>query len=79
MKFHFDPNQQYQLDAINSVTRLFEGQPLNKSEFELSGNGSTLAFSELGFGNNIQITEPDIFKNLQQVQKENGISPSETA
>ncbi len=39
MKLHFDSNQQYQIDAINSVVKLFEGQPLNKSEFELSGNG----------------------------------------
>ena len=77
MKLHFDSKQQYQLDAINSVTKLFEGQPLNKSEFELSGNGHTLSFSEAGFGNNIQITEADLIKNLQQIQKENEITPSE--
>ncbi len=76
MKLHFDSNQQYQLDAIDSVTKLFEGQPLNKSEFELSGNGS-LSFSELGFGNNIYITETDLLKNLQQVQQENELTPSE--
>lgn len=27
MKLHFEPNLQYQLDAIDSVTRLFEGAP----------------------------------------------------
>ncbi len=75
MKLHFDSNQQYQLDAIDSVTSLFEGQPLNKSEFEISGNGS-LSFSELGFGNNISITETDLLKNLQQVQQKNEIAPS---
>ncbi len=77
MKLHFDSNQQYQLDAINSVINLFEGQPLNKSEFELSGNGNTLDFNELGFGNKIQITEVDFLKNLQELQKENEIIQSE--
>jgi len=27
MKFKFDPRQQFQLDAIDSVVDLFEGQP----------------------------------------------------
>lgn len=76
MKLHFDSKQQYQLDAINSVIRLFEGQPLSKGEFELSGNES-LNFSELGFGNNISITETDLLKNLQQVQQVNEVVPSE--
>ena len=34
MKLHFDSNQQYQWDAIHAVTDLFEGQPLNGSDFE---------------------------------------------
>jgi len=76
MKLHFDSKQQYQLDAISSVTSLFEGQPLSKGEFELSGNGS-LAFNELGFGNSISITEIDLLKNLQQVQLENELNKSE--
>jgi type III restriction enzyme len=76
MKLHFDSKQQYQLDAINSVTRLFEGQPLSKGEFELSGNGSDLNFTEVGFSNRIAITEEDLFKNLQFIQQENEITPS---
>ena len=27
MKLQFDPNQQFQLDAVNAVADLFEGQP----------------------------------------------------
>ena len=77
MKLHFDPNQTYQKDAIGSVVKLFEGQPLNKGEFEISGNGGALTFSELGFGNNISLTESEILKNLKQVQSKNEINPSE--
>ena len=77
MKLHFDPNQTYQKDAINSVVKIFEGQPLNKGDFEISGNGGALTFSELGFGNNVSLTESEILNNLQQVQSENEINPSE--
>ena len=40
MKLHFDPNQQFQIDAINSVV---EGQPLNHGSFDFSvGNDNSL-------------------------------------
>jgi type III restriction enzyme len=77
MKLHFSPNQDYQLAAIRSVVSLFEGQPLNKSEFELSGDDNGLAFGELGFGNRIKITEDDLLKNLQKVQSENEVEVSD--
>ncbi|MCL5028986.1 MAG: DEAD/DEAH box helicase family protein [Bacteroidetes bacterium] len=76
MKLHFDANQTYQKDAISSVVKLFEGQPLNKGDFEISGNGGALTLSELGFGNNISLTEYEILKNLNQVQSENEINLS---
>ena len=34
MKLQFDKNQSYQLEAIQSIVDLFEGQDLNKSDFE---------------------------------------------
>ena len=36
MKLHFDPNQQYQHDAINAIVRVFEGQPLNHGDFSFT-------------------------------------------
>ena len=36
MKFKFDAKQQYQLDGIQAVVDLFDGQPLNKGSFELT-------------------------------------------
>ena len=34
MKLKFDPNQQYQLDAVDAVVGVFDGQPLSGSDFE---------------------------------------------
>lgn len=34
MKLKFDPNQQYQTDAINSIVSIFEGQPIDSDEFK---------------------------------------------
>jgi len=75
MKLHFDSNQDYQLKAIQSVVDLFEGQPLNKGDFEfsLSDNSSSLQLNENGFGNNLVISEVQISDNLKNVQKRNGI------
>jgi type III restriction enzyme len=55
MKLQFDKNQQYQLDTIQAVIDLFEGQDLNTSDFEFSlsdhATGS-LQFTEAGVGIN---------------------------
>ena len=36
VKLEFDGHQDYQLDAIQAVIAIFEGQPLAKSNFEVS-------------------------------------------
>jgi type III restriction enzyme len=46
MKLHFDSNQEYQWDAIKSITDIFEGQPLSKSDFEFSITSSGTLYSE---------------------------------
>lgn len=73
MKLHFDPNQNYQLQAVQSVIDLFEGQPLNKGDFEfsLAGECSSLMLNENGFGNNLFISEEQVSENLKRVQKRN--------
>lgn len=79
MKLHFDPNQDFQLNAIQSVVDLFEGQPLNKGDFEfsLTDDHNSLQLNENGFGNKLMIVEQQIFKNLQIVQQKNGIDKSD--
>ena len=73
MEFRFDPNQEYQVRAIDSVIGLLHGQ--NRIEVDLS--------FELGAGfaavpNRLDLDEERLLKNLQTVQAQNGIEPDET-
>ena len=72
MKIKFDSNQQYQLDAVNAIVDIFDGQPLATSSFEirLEDTGSQL-FSELGLGNQLVLENESVLKNVQTVQTRN--------
>lgn len=77
MKIQFDSQQQYQIDAVNAVLDVFDGQPLAQGQFEIgptAGTGELL--SELGFGNRLALQEEVILENLLQVQAWNGIERS---
>jgi type III restriction enzyme len=74
LKLHFDPNQQYQLDAVKSIIDIFDGQPLSQGDFGFSISENGQLFNENGVGNKIVISEERIFGNLQNVQKKNGLN-----
>ncbi|MFC1936100.1 DEAD/DEAH box helicase family protein [Chloroflexota bacterium] len=76
MKLHFDPNQRFQLEAIQAVVDLFDGQPLEAGEFALSLQSKNL-FTDYGIGNNLVLDRDQILANLQKVQERNIILPSE--
>jgi len=79
MKLHFDPNQQFQLDAIASVVDLFEGQPqkafsmtpINMGEYSGLFAGQTQ--TDLGIGNQIVVDEEKLRENARVVQHRNDI------
>jgi len=72
VKLHFDSNQQFQLDAINSIVSIFEGQPLNQGGFDtLFGDA---LFKDLGIGNRLVLDEDQILENVNAVQKENSLT-----
>ncbi len=77
MKLHFDPNQQFQLDAINFIIGIFEGQPSNQGDFSFSISTENYMFQEGGVGNRLSITEEQILKNVQEIQKKNELPVSE--
>jgi len=79
MQIKFDSNQQYQLDAVNAIVDIFDGQPLAASSFEIrmEDMGSQL-FSELGLGNQLVLDNETVLKNVQAVQTRNEFEqPSE--
>ena len=43
MKLQFDPNQQYQLNAVAAMTDLFEGQPQGAPEYSVVHVGGMVA------------------------------------
>jgi len=85
MKLHFDPNQQFQLDAIAAVTDLFEGQPQSMPTFTPINVGdygeifAGQAQTELGMGNQILLDEEKLLNNTRIVQLRNDIEIADPA
>lgn len=73
MKLHFDSNQEYQIEAIKSITDIFEGQPLNGGDFEFSISTAGALLTENGFGNRLNLSEEQIWNNIQSIQERNEI------
>ncbi|QGY45893.1 DEAD/DEAH box helicase [Maribellus comscasis] len=78
MKLQFDANQNYQIQAINAITGIFEGQPLNEANtsFHIDKEDKLKLIS--GVGNNLILSEEQITENLKTIQSENEISVSES-
>jgi type III restriction enzyme len=67
----FDANQEYQLDAINSVVELFAGQEAMEQGFtsaEFDADGTLEGFQELVFGNTLSLDPSTLQSNLRRVQ-----------
>ena len=78
MILHFEPDLQFQLDAINSVIRLFDGQPKDVGEIQfIVQEEEKLNFID-GIANRLVISDEQILQNLQKVQRDNEIEVSST-
>lgn len=81
MKLKFDPNQQFQHDAVNAVVDLFDGQPQDAGNFltklqerDVADGFKLLRLDEVGaVGNNLVLDKETVFQNLQNVQNRNGL------
>lgn len=86
MKLHFEDNLDYQRAAIDSVTDLFQGQDICRTEFTVSKlvdpTGQTkfegMEESTLGIGNRLRLLDDEILENLKEIQLRNGLRPSES-
>ncbi len=82
MKLHFEPNLDYQLQAIESVCDLFRGQEICRTEFtvtmKLPDQQLTLgvADTDKGLGNRLTLVDDQLLDNLRSVQLRNGLAPS---
>lgn len=82
MKLHFEPNLDYQRDAIEAVCDLFRGQEICRTEFTVVSGASDaqlqFGFTEqdLGVGNRLSLLNDEILKNLHAIQLRNGLPPS---
>lgn len=82
MKLHFEPNLDYQLQAIESVCDLFRGQEICRTEFTVTHDAADaqtrLAFAEndLGIGNRLTLLDDQLLENLHAIQLVNGLPPS---
>ena len=82
MKLHFEPNLDYQLQAVEAVCDLFRGQEICRTEFTVTqyavGGQQSLAFtdSDLGVGNRLTLLDDELAKNLGDIQLRHGLPPS---
>lgn len=78
MKLTFEPNLEYQQEAIGAVVGLFEGQMLEDSDYRY-GMQEDGQFDFIdGVGNHLALTDEQILANLQKVQEQNEVPVSES-
>ena len=83
MKLKFDPNQQYQLDAIQAAVDVFAGQ--RKLDGTSFGGQETLAFdgqqlsleAAVARGNILELSNEQLIKNTHAVQERNKLKKSD--
>ena len=83
MKLHFEPNLDYQQDAIEAVCSLFKGQETCRTVFTVTRDiydaQQRLGFAQndLGIGNRLTLLDDELLSNLRDIQLRNGLRPSE--
>src|SRR3989344_2781740 len=67
MKFQFDPNQTFQIDAIKSIVDVFEGQEKNTSARNLAGDLFGI------YPNFLSLSVKEVLANVKKIQEKNAI------
>ena len=80
MKLHFEPNLDYQLQAIEAVCGLFHGQETCRTEFTVTRDAPSgqmaLFTNDLGIGNRLTLLDEELLANLHAIQLRHGLAPS---
>ena len=79
MKLHFDANLDYQLDSINAVVDVFQGQPYeNGSSKVLDVDEKQMSIEQVSArGNALRLTDEQIINNVHSIQDRNMLERSE--
>ena len=80
MKLHFEPDLDYQLQAIEAVCGLFHGQETCRTEFTVTRDAAagqmSLLENDLGIGNRLTLLDDELLANLHAIQLRHGLAPS---
>lgn len=82
MKIQFDPNLDFQAEAIASVVDIFEGQETCRTSFTVAPliedqrQFADQDESDLGIGNRLRLLDEDILANVRKIQLRNGLAES---
>ena len=80
MKLHFQPDLDYQLQAIEAVCGLFHGQEACRTEFTVTRDDAagqmSLLENDLGIGNRLTLLDEELLANLHAIQLRQGLAPS---
>jgi type III restriction enzyme len=68
LKIKFDPDLDYQREAIDSIVEIFAGQQYCRADFT----------GDLIIGNHLSLSEQEILKNVRAIQLRNGLALSDT-
>ena len=84
MKLRFEPDLDFQLEAVEAVCDLFRGQETCRTEFTVMRDRLDLqerlafALNDLGVGNRLKLLDEEILANLKAIQLRNGLPPSKS-
>ena len=84
MKLRFEPDLDFQLQAVDAVCDLFHGQEACRTEFTVTRDpldrqeALALLHNDLGVGNRLNLLDEEILANLNDIQLRNGLPPSES-
>lgn len=83
MKLHFEPNLDYQRQAIYAVCDLFKGQEICRTEFTVTKSSKGGAFlpgveNDLGIGNRLTLLDDELLANLNDIQLRHGLALSDS-
>ena len=82
MKLKFNPNLDFQQEAIHSIVDIFEGQKVFQSRFTVNAPskndqpGQTTLYTDTGYGNKLNLSMPDVYNNVVKIQGRNQLPVS---